>query len=104
MSIDLGAERLIAAERQGEKIAVEVKSFLAKSSAISEFHRALGQFINYRAALKEKAPDRILYLAVPLITYEEFFQLDFPKARIEENQVKMIVYDTALEVIVEWKN
>jgi hypothetical protein len=104
MSIYLGAERLIAAERQGEKIAVEVKSFLAKSSPISEFHRALGQFINYRAALKEKAPDRILYLAVPLITYEEFFQLDFPKARIEENQVKMIVYDTAVEVIVEWKN
>ena len=104
MSIDLGAEKLIAAERQGEKIAVEVKSFLAKSSAISEFHRALGPFINYRAALKEKAPDRILYLAVPLITYEEFFQLDFPKARIEENQVKMIVYGTAVEVIVEWKN
>lgn len=65
---------------------------------------ALGQFINYRAALNEKAPDRILYLAVPLITYAEFFQLDFPKARIEENQVKMIVYDTAVEVIVEWKN
>lgn len=104
MSIDLGAERLIAAERQGEKIAVEVKSFLTKSSAISEFHRALGQFINYRAALKEKEPERILYLAVPLITYEEFFQLDFPKARVEENQLRMIVYDTAIEVIVKWKN
>ncbi len=104
MSIDLGAERLIAAEKQSEKIAVEVKSFLAKSSAISEFHRALGQFINYRAALKEKEPDRILYLAVPLITYEEFFQLDFPKARVEENQLRMIVYDTAIEVIVKWKN
>ena len=47
MSIDLGAERLIAAERQGEKIAVEVKSFLERASAISEFHTALGQFINY---------------------------------------------------------
>ena len=34
MSIDLAAEKLIAAERQGEKIAVEVKSFLEKSSAI----------------------------------------------------------------------
>ncbi|BAY79765.1 fdxN element excision controlling factor protein (plasmid) [Nostoc linckia NIES-25] len=38
MSIDLAAEKLIAAERENEKIAVEVKSFLEKSSAISEFH------------------------------------------------------------------
>jgi hypothetical protein len=50
MSIDLAAEKLIAAEREGEKIAVEVKSFLERSSAISEFHTALGQFINYRGA------------------------------------------------------
>jgi XisH protein len=104
MSIDLGAEKLIAAQRQGEKIAVEVKSFLSKSSPISEFHRALGQFINYRAALKQKERDRILYLAVPLITYEDFFQLEFPKARVEENEIKIIVYDIASEVIVEWKN
>ncbi|MEL7316432.1 MAG: element excision factor XisH family protein, partial [Cyanobacteria bacterium J06559_3] len=45
MEIDLGAERLLAAERGGDKIAVEVKSFLAHTSAISEFHTALGQFI-----------------------------------------------------------
>jgi predicted RecB family endonuclease len=30
MEIDLGAERLLAAERGNEKIAVEVKSFLAE--------------------------------------------------------------------------
>ena len=57
MEIDLGAEQIIAAERQGQKIAVEVKSFLVGTSAISEFHRALGQFINYRAALKSETPD-----------------------------------------------
>jgi len=52
MYIDLGAEKILAAEREGEKIAVEVKSFF-KTSAISEFHTALGQFINYRLALFE---------------------------------------------------
>ena len=41
--IDLGAERLIAAQREEEKITVEIKSFLAPS-ALSEFHTALGQF------------------------------------------------------------
>ncbi len=85
MSIDLGAELLIAAEREGEKIAVEVKSFLERSSAISEFHTALGQFINYRGALRRDEPDRVLYLAVPLTTYQSFFQLDFLKAMVEEN-------------------
>ncbi|NEU73125.1 fatty-acid oxidation protein subunit alpha [Hassallia byssoidea VB512170] len=104
MSIDLAAEKLIAAEREGEKIAVEVKSFLERSSAISEFHTALGQFINYRGALRRREPERILYLAVPLTTYKTFFQLDFPKEMVLENQVKMIIYDIKHEVIAEWKN
>jgi CRISPR/Cas system-associated exonuclease Cas4 (RecB family) len=46
VKIDLAAERLIAAERGGEKIAVEIKSFIG-TSAISDFHTALGQFLNY---------------------------------------------------------
>lgn len=50
--IDLGAERLIAAEKQGEKIAIEVKTF-SRPSAISEFYTALGQFLSYQFALEE---------------------------------------------------
>lgn len=38
--IDLGAERLIAATKDNEKIAVEIKTFLA-ASVISEFHIAI---------------------------------------------------------------
>ena len=49
--IDLGAERLIGATRDGEKIAVEIKTFLG-ASTISEFHTAIGPFINYRIALE----------------------------------------------------
>ncbi|MDF2387807.1 XisH family protein [Nostoc ellipsosporum NOK] len=104
LSIDLAAEKLIAAEREGQKIAVEVKSFLERSSAISEFHTALGQFINYRGALRRRQPERVLYLAVPLTTYKTFFQLDFPKDMIAENQVKMLIYDVEQEVIFQWIN
>jgi hypothetical protein len=39
VKIDLAAERLIAAERGEEKIAVEIKSFIGMS-AISDFHTA----------------------------------------------------------------
>lgn len=103
MEIDLGAERLLAAERGEEKIAVEIKSFLASASAISEFHTALGQFINYRAALRREEPTRILYLAVPDLVYNSFFQLDFPSSILQENAVKIIVYDIKLEQISLWK-
>jgi XisH protein len=102
MEIDLGAEQIIAAERQGQKIAVEVKSFLTGTSAISEFHRALGQFINYRAALKIEMPDRILYLAIPSMAFNTFFQLDFPKSRVQENQVNLLVYDTSSQEALRW--
>ena len=41
--IDLGAEKLIAAERDNQKIAVEIKSFLS-SSPIRDLENAWGQF------------------------------------------------------------
>lgn len=104
MEIDLGAERLLGAERGDEKIAVEVKRFLARASAISEFHMALGQFINYRAALRVEDCDRVLYLAIPDLTYNSFFQLDFPQLMVKENEVKLIVYDVESERIVQWQN
>ncbi|MBO1350695.1 MAG: XisH family protein [Hormoscilla sp. GUM202] len=104
MLIDLGAETLIAAENSQEKIAVEIKSFLPQASAISEFHTALGQYINYRRALSVKEAERNLYLAVPIIAYNTFFQLEFPKLMIEENSVKLIIYDPEEEALVQWKN
>ncbi|XQQ07939.1 MAG: element excision factor XisH family protein [Leptolyngbya sp. IPPAS B-1204] len=103
MEIDLSAERLIVAERRTEKIAVEVKSFLSPS-AISEFHTALGQFINYRAALRLKEPERILYLAVARSTYRNFFTRPFPRMMIEDNQVKLLVFHPQKEEIVQWIN
>jgi predicted nucleotidyltransferase len=76
MYIDLGAEKVIAAEKAGRKIAVEIKSFL-DPSPLTEFHLTLGQFMNYRYAIADTEPDRLLYLAVPLDIYEEFFTLVF---------------------------
>lgn len=70
--IDLAAEKILGAEKAGRKIAIEVKSFLS-SSAITDFHVALGQFLNYRLALQMSESDRTLYLAVPFDTYNTFF-------------------------------
>jgi XisH protein len=102
MEIDLGAECIIAAEQQGQKIAIEVKSFLAGASAISEFHRALGQFINYRLALRGEEPDRILYLAIPLTAFNTFFQLDFTKSAVDESNIKLLIYNPNDQGELRW--
>ena len=101
--IDLGAERLLAAERAGEKIAVEIKTFLG-DSPITDYHAALGQFLNYRLALELKEPDRTLYMAVPVAIHEAFFQREFLQISVERHQVNRIVYDPVNEVIVQWIN
>ena len=79
----------------------EIKSFL-NPSAITDFHAALGQFLNYRTALREKEPERNLYLAVDIETYNNFFTLPFPQLQIQEFQLKLVVYDTEIEEIVRW--
>ncbi|MEG4961075.1 MULTISPECIES: XisH family protein [unclassified Microcoleus] len=99
--IDLGAEQLLAATKDNEKIAVEIKTFLAPST-ISEFHTAVGQFINYRIALEYDDPERTLYLAVPLDIYTRFFNYSFIQRVIERNQIPLLVYDTEKEEISQW--
>ena len=99
--IDLGAEKVFAAERAGQKIAVEVKSFL-KNSAVSEFYTALGQFISYRILLAEQYPEYVLYLAVPMDTYTSFFATQLAQGIIQSQQLKLIVYKPQQEVIEQW--
>lgn len=101
--IDLAAEKVFAAEKEGRKIAVEIKSFL-NNSALADFHTALGQFLNYRLALQMTEPDRILYLAVPFDTFDSFFQELFVQQAIKVYQLNLIVYDPKEEVIIEWRD
>jgi len=100
--IDLGAEILLAAEKNEEKIAVEIKSFL-NPSRISEFHTVLGQFLNYRLALKAEDPEIVLYLAISIEIYDTFFARRFVQMVIQEYQVKLIVFDPVNEEIVQWQ-
>jgi len=67
VSIDFGAEKLIATEKQGQRIAVEVKSFLA-DSILYEFHQVVGQCVDYQVMLEQAAPDpgRSILLSHPM--------------------------------------
>lgn len=101
--IDLGAEKILAAEKGGTKIAVDIKSFLSDSITY-EFHTALGQYINYRNILDETEPDRILYLAVPSDIYDSFFKSRFGQLAISKNNLKIISYHSERKEIEEWIN
>ncbi|MBN3922408.1 element excision factor XisH family protein [Nostoc sp. NMS4] len=101
--IDLGAEKVIAAEKQGQKIAVEIKSFLSPSK-ITELYAALGQFIIYRIALQKKEANRTLYLAVPSTVYNEFFILPLIQSVIQINQLCLLIYNIEQEAIDQWQS
>src|SRR5581483_3885529 len=62
--VEFGADRIVAAEKAGKRIAVELKSFLG-TSPMHDLELALGQFLLYRSVLEEQEPDRKLFLAIP---------------------------------------
>ena len=101
--IDLGAERLLAAERNGERIAVESKSFV-KLSLIQDLKEALGQFVLYAdaLALSTNQADRVLYLAVRTETYDEIFTEPIGQMLLTNRRLRLIVFDDATEEIVKW--
>lgn len=98
--IDLGAE-LIGAEKETEKIAVEIKSFLGLSD-LDQFEDAMGQFLVYLFALSKKEPERILFLAIPDLFYNSFFDDPFFVELAEHYALKIAVFDQIQPVILKW--
>jgi hypothetical protein len=70
--IDLGAEKLLIADRGSQKIAVEVKSFISPSP-VKDLENALGQYILYEDIIAQNYPERSLYLAIREEVYLTFF-------------------------------
>lgn len=103
LHIDIGAERLIAAEKGEEKIAVEVKSFVG-SSKIEDLRDALGQFIIYRLSLKRKNPERILFIAIRDDVYRRIFETSDGKLLVVEEQIRLLVFNVRKKEIVKWIN
>jgi hypothetical protein len=99
--VDLAAERILAAEKGDEKIAVEIKSFIG-TSFLTDFHNALGQYLDYRVALRQKEPERQLFLAVPLDVYQSFFSRPFVQSVCSEYKLTLITFDPQTEEICAW--
>lgn len=99
--IDLGAEKLLAAQKGSDKIAVEIKSFVGPSE-IRDLENALGQFVLYQNALSLAEPDRTLYLAIREAIYLDLFEEEIGKMLLERNVIKLISFDPEQEVVTRW--
>jgi hypothetical protein len=100
--VDLGAEHeAIAAQKESQKIAVEIKSFL-NPSPIHDLQDAVGQYDIYRSVLLEVEPGRLLYLAVPNRVYQGIFTEQFGQLILNRIQIRLLVFDERLERIVRW--
>jgi len=101
LNIDLGAERVIAAEKGTRKIAVEIKTF-GGPSPMADMERALGQYVLYRIFLKRTDPERELYLAVPEDVLEDLFQRVPGRGFLEDEGGKVFGVDNTNEEIKKW--
>ncbi|MCZ8107316.1 MAG: element excision factor XisH family protein, partial [Burkholderiales bacterium] len=101
LSADLGAERLISAEKELRKIVVDVKSFVGQSD-VKDLQQALGQYVLYRQILNEMKVERVLYLAISQPTFNSVFSIELGQVLLKNQIVKLIVFDDESEVIMQW--
>ena len=99
--VDLGAENLLAAEKDRRRIAIEIKGF-AGASDMRDLEVALGQYVLYRDVLAEIEPERTLYLAVPAFAYDEIFADKLGQLVVRQQQLQLIVYQEKEQEIVRW--
>jgi hypothetical protein len=99
--VDLGAESSLGAERDGRKIAVEIKSFRG-TSEILDLEQALGQYRLYRFVLARREPERVCFLAVSRDVYDELFTDTEMSDLISAEEVCLVIFDPTNETIWKW--
>ena len=101
LKADLGAEKFFGAEREGRKIAVEVKDF-DSTSVISELEKTMGQLQLYQWALESQEPERQLFLAIPQAVYVRHFQKPIFQMVLQRNRINLLVYEPSQEAVLQW--
>jgi len=101
--VDLAAERVFAAQRGSEQIAVEIKSFLLPSK-VQDLKLALGQYELYKGYMQVVEADRKLFLAIGEDIYRTFFQKKAVQFVVNQKRLPLIIVNLDKEEIVEWIN
>ncbi len=98
--VDLGAERVLAAEKMDRQIAIEIKSFVG-ASIVDDMEKALGQYLIYRSIMRRHQPDRELFLAIPL-SIAKLFDEPLGLLLLEDYDLRVIVFDPTKKEIIRW--
>ena len=102
LQTDIGAEKVITAEKGWKKIAVEIRSFTTPS-ALHEFIKSTGQYRAYKLAMNLKKSDRFLYIAIPSFAWKVIANKEIVQALIDDVNMKIILYDPIEKNIDAWK-
>ncbi|MFM9949654.1 MAG: element excision factor XisH family protein [Saprospiraceae bacterium] len=100
--IDLGLKQVIGAEKDGEYIAVEIKSFDAHTPVYS-FYEILGQFLIYEMALQEQLRPWKLYIALSNLGFKRLDEAPIFNKAIEKFQLKFVIFEPLTQTVIEWK-
>lgn len=101
IEIDVAAERILLAERGKEQIFVEIKTF-GNPSLIYSFHAAVGQYLDYKSALRDAGINRNLYLAVSEAAYKKLTKVEFFRLRLAEFEIKHFAVNLETQTISQW--
>ena len=99
--VDLAAEKMIEADGETRKVAIEIKVF-GGLSFLNEFEKAVGQYLIYKQFLGDLFPERILFLAIANDVFEESFSLPSIQAVVARQGIKLLVFNPEIEEIIKW--
>jgi hypothetical protein len=97
--VNLGTGRTIAAEKEGQKIAVAIKSFVS-SSRVADMEQAPGQYLLYRSWMARMEPERRLFLGISQETAIEIFEETAGRVLVEDYALCLLIVNMEREDIV----
>ena len=99
--VDLAIEKKSISKSINKILAIEIKSFQG-GSIINAFHEALGQFLNYKAAIQEQNLGYDLFLAVSEIGWKKINSYKFIQRRIAQFGLQFLIVNTKNKTISKW--
>ena len=90
----------VVAKQSNQKVFIEVKCF-ADPGSVHEQYVAIGQYLTYQKMLAIRDNPTPLYLAIPSTIYSRRFDAII-NGIIQDNHMKLLVIDLAMEMIVQW--
>ena len=92
----------ITDEKQGEQIAIEIKSF-DENTPFYSFYEILGQFLMYELALLEQIEPYELFIAISVLGFKKLDDAPIFQRAINKFGLKFIIFEPISQTIIEWK-